>query len=67
MKLSFSALANSATKTNEGIVLAIQKFLLEVGIELTPAFEADAYWDKLLGKQFQIALVGYTFAREWDE
>ncbi len=67
VKLSFSALANSATKTNEGIVLAIQEFLLEVGIELTPAFEADAYWDKLLGKQFQIALVGYTFAPDPDQ
>jgi len=67
VKLSFSALANAATKTNEGIVLAIQEFLLEVGIELTPAFEADAYWDKLLGKQFQIALVAYTFAPDPDQ
>lgn len=66
-KLSFTALGDSSRKTNEGTLLAIQEFLAAVGIELTPVFEADAYWDKLLGKDYQIALVNYTFAPDPDQ
>ena len=66
-KLTLRALANSSAKTNEGIILAIQEFWAAIGVELAPALEADAYWDKLLAKDYQVALVGYTFAPDPDQ
>jgi peptide/nickel transport system substrate-binding protein len=67
VKLSFSALANSSTKTNEGVLLAIQELWAAIGVELTPALESDAYFDKLLAKEYQVALVSYTFAPDPDQ
>ncbi|HKG26896.1 MAG TPA: ABC transporter substrate-binding protein [Thermomicrobiales bacterium] len=66
-KLALTALGNATRKADEGALLAIQEFLAAVGIELTPQLEADAFWDKLLSHDFQVALVNFTFPADPDQ
>jgi len=65
-RLSFKALGTTA-KTAEGTVLALQEFFSAVGVELTPALEADQFWNKLLAKDFDVAFVNFTFAPDPDQ
>lgn len=66
-KLAFTLLGNATRKADEGAVLAIQEFLAAVGIAVTPQMETDAFWNKLLGHQFQAALVNFTFPADPDQ
>jgi peptide/nickel transport system substrate-binding protein len=66
-RLAVTALGNATRKADEGAILAIQEFLAAVGIELTPQLEAEAFWDKLLAHDFQVALVNFTFPADPDQ
>jgi peptide/nickel transport system substrate-binding protein len=66
-RLTLTGLGYSVRKTDEGALLAIQEFLAAVGIELTPQLEADAFWDKLLSHDFEVALVNFTFPADPDQ
>ncbi|MCC6792955.1 MAG: hypothetical protein IT336_14805, partial [Thermomicrobiales bacterium] len=65
-RLSFRALGSNA-KPAEGTVLAIQEFLSAIGVEITPVLEGDTYFDTLLAKNYDVALVNYTFAPDPDQ
>ncbi len=66
-RLAVTGLGNATRKADEGALLAIQEFLAAVGIELTPQLEAEAFWDKLLAHDFQVALVNFTFPADPDQ
>lgn len=66
-RLAFELLGSATRKTDEGLVLAIQEFLAEVGIEVTPRFETDSIWNFLIPRDFQAAVVNFTFAPDPDQ
>ena len=66
--LAFSILASATSKSDEGTVLAIQEFLKEVGIEVTPKFEEQPPLATLPGvREFEAAFFSFTFAPDPDQ
>lgn len=67
-QLAFSILASSTSKTDEGTVLAIQEFLAEVGIKVTPQLEEQPPLVTLPGaREFEAAFFSFTFAPDADQ
>ncbi len=67
VRLSFELLGSATKKTDEGLILAIGEFLAEVGIEVIPRFEHESIWNYLLPRDFQAAVVNFTFAPDPDQ
>ena len=66
--LAFSIVASAVSKTDEGTVLAIQEYLSEVGIEVTPQFEEESPLTTLPGsREFEAAFFSFTFAPDPDQ
>ncbi|CAN5477328.1 peptide-binding protein [soil metagenome] len=68
VKASFTAIAGSTRSTDQGALLAIQEFLAEVGIELTPSIEEQSPLATQPGvRDFEAMLVSFTFAYDPDQ
>lgn len=68
VKASFTAIAGSTRSTDQGALLAIQEFLAEVGIELTPSIEEQSPLATQPGvRDFEAMLVSFTFPYDPDQ
>lgn len=65
-RLSFTILGS--TRPNiQGTILALQEMYKAIGVEATPQLEAEAFWDKYLAKEYQLAFLNFTFAPDPDQ
>lgn len=68
VKASFTAIAGATRSTDQGALLAIQEFLAEVGIELTPSIEEQSPLATQPGvRDFEAMLVSFTFPYDPDQ
>lgn len=67
-KLAFTVIADAANKIDEGIAMAIQEFLAEIGVSATPEFQpSEALWGNLMGHTFHATIISLTFPPDPDQ